>query len=70
MQAIRSLKLLDLAPDIQEQIHFLRNIKGLNETNLRPIVRGSTGTSSVTMSYAMAPGCRRALSDHGLLYHR
>ena len=31
------MKLLDLAPDIQEQILFLPNLKGLNERNLRPI---------------------------------
>ena len=33
------MKLLDLAPDIQEQILFLPDIKGLTERNLRPIVR-------------------------------
>jgi len=33
------MKLLDLAPDIQEQILFLPPINGLNERNLRPIVR-------------------------------
>jgi hypothetical protein len=33
------IKLLDLAPDIQEQILFLPHLKGLNERNLRPIVR-------------------------------
>ena len=32
------MKLLMLAPDIQEQILFLPPIKGLNERNLRPIV--------------------------------
>ena len=32
------MKLLHLAPDIQEQILFLPFIKGLNERNLRPIV--------------------------------
>ena len=32
------MKLLDLAPDIQEQILFLPSIKGLNERNLRPVV--------------------------------
>ena len=32
------MKLLDVAPDIQEQILFLPNLKGLNERNLRPIV--------------------------------
>jgi len=32
------MKLLDLAPDIQEQILFLPNRKGLNERSLRPIV--------------------------------
>jgi hypothetical protein len=33
------MKLLDLAPDIQEQILFLPPINGLNERNLRRIVR-------------------------------
>jgi hypothetical protein len=32
------MKLLDLAPDIQEQILFLPPITGLNERNLRRIV--------------------------------
>jgi hypothetical protein len=32
------MKLLNLAPDIQEQILFLPNIRGLNERNLRLIV--------------------------------
>jgi hypothetical protein len=32
------MKLLDLAPDLQEQILFLPPIKGLNERNLRPVV--------------------------------
>ena len=32
------MKLLDLAPDIQEQILFLPNLTGLHERNLRPIV--------------------------------
>ena len=31
------MKLVDLAPDIQEQILFLPLIPGLNERNLRPI---------------------------------
>lgn len=31
------MKLLDLAPDIQEQILFLPPRRGLNERNLRPI---------------------------------
>jgi hypothetical protein len=33
------MNLLNLAPDIQEQILFLPNWKGLNERNLRSIVR-------------------------------
>ncbi|HEX4772182.1 MAG TPA: hypothetical protein VH351_15205 [Bryobacteraceae bacterium] len=33
------VKLLDLAPDIQEQLLFLPPRKGLNERNLREIVR-------------------------------
>jgi hypothetical protein len=32
------MNLLDLAPDIQEQILFLPTLKGLNERNLRTIV--------------------------------
>jgi hypothetical protein len=32
------MNLLDLAPDLQEQILFLPLIQGLNERNLRPIV--------------------------------
>jgi hypothetical protein len=32
------VKLLQLAPDLQEQILFLPRIKGLNERNLRAIV--------------------------------
>ena len=32
------MKLLHLAPDIQEQLLFLPPIQGLNERNLRPIV--------------------------------
>jgi len=32
------MKLRYLAPDIQEQILFLSNSKGLNERNLRPVV--------------------------------
>ena len=32
------MKLLNLAPDIQEQILFLPPLNGLNERNLRPIV--------------------------------
>jgi hypothetical protein len=33
------MKLLDLAPDLQEQILFLPPLPHLNERNLRPIVR-------------------------------
>jgi hypothetical protein len=33
------MKLLDLAPDIQEQILFVSPTLRLNERNLRPIVR-------------------------------
>jgi hypothetical protein len=32
------MKLLNLAPDIQEQILFLSAMKGINERNLRPLV--------------------------------
>ena len=32
------MKLLDLAPDIQEQILFLPPLQGLNERNLRSLV--------------------------------
>jgi hypothetical protein len=33
------MKLLNLAPDLQEQILFLPELPHLNERNLRPIVR-------------------------------
>jgi len=33
------MKLVHLAPDIQEQLLFLPEIKGLNERNLRAVVR-------------------------------
>src|SRR5580704_9298399 len=33
------MKLRHLAPDIQEEILFLPDIRGLNERNLRPVVR-------------------------------
>ena len=33
------MQLLDLIPDIQEQILFLPPSEGLNERNLRPIVK-------------------------------
>jgi hypothetical protein len=33
------VQLLNLAPDLQEQILFLASSKGINERNLRPIVR-------------------------------
>jgi hypothetical protein len=32
------MKLLDLAPDIQERLLFLSNGKGLSERTLRPVV--------------------------------
>jgi hypothetical protein len=32
------MKLRHLAPDIQEEILFLPDIRGLNERNLRPVV--------------------------------
>ena len=33
------MKLLHLAPDLQEQLLFLPEIRGLNERNLRAVVR-------------------------------
>ena len=33
------MKLLQLAPDLQEQILFLPRLQGLNERNLRAIIR-------------------------------
>jgi hypothetical protein len=33
------MKLLQLAPDLQEQILFLPPVKGINERNLRAIVQ-------------------------------
>jgi len=32
------MKLLQLAPDLQERILFLQEVSGLNERNVRPIV--------------------------------
>jgi hypothetical protein len=61
------MKLLDLAPDIQEQILFRPNLKGLTERNLRPIVSGSTGTSRdpcFTRSWAVRNAGGRPRSNH------
>jgi hypothetical protein len=43
------MKLLHLAPDIQEQILFLPPIEGLNERNLRSIVRQTNWTEQRRM---------------------
>jgi hypothetical protein len=47
------MKLLDLAPDIQEQLLFLPPIQGLNERNLRPIVHRIDWDEQRTMFHKM-----------------
>jgi hypothetical protein len=54
------MKLLDLAPDIQEQILFLPNVPGLNERNLRPIVRKISWDQQRRMFRKMLPRFERA----------
>jgi hypothetical protein len=51
------MKLLDLAPDIQEQILFLPNLKGLNERNLRPIVSRIDWNEQRRMFQKLVPRC-------------
>jgi hypothetical protein len=43
------MKLLHLAPDIQERLLFLPPIGGINERNLRPIVRQTDWTEQRRM---------------------
>jgi hypothetical protein len=54
------MKLLDLAPDLQEQILFLPNIQGLNERNLRPIVRKINWDEQRCMFQKITDGLDRA----------
>jgi hypothetical protein len=54
------MQLLDLAPDIQEQILFLPNITGLNERNLRPIVRRIDWDQQRRMFQKIMDRCERA----------
>ena len=53
-------KLLHLAPDIQEQILFLPPMKGLNERNLRPIVRRIDWAEQRPMFYKITDSLERA----------
>jgi hypothetical protein len=50
------MKLLDLAPDIQEQILFSPPLKGLNERNLRCIVSKIDWTEQRRMFQALTYG--------------
>src|ERR1017187_8014185 len=64
------MKLLDLAPDIQEQILFLPPIHGLNERNLRRIVsRIDWHEQRPLFQKIIAPGVRttRARFEFGSL---
>jgi hypothetical protein len=54
------MKLLDLAPDIQEQILFLPNIQGLNERNLRPVVHTIDWGEQRRMIQKIMDRCDRA----------
>jgi len=59
------MKLRQLAPDLQEQILFLSDVKGLNERNLRPIVQQLDWCQQrrmfrKIMLFYGAPGPRRA----------
>ena len=47
------MKLRHLAPDIQEEILFLPDSRGLNERNLRPIVRQIDWDEQRTMFHKM-----------------
>jgi hypothetical protein len=50
------MKLLHLAPDIQEQILFLPPVDGLNERNLRSIVRQTDWTVQRRMFHQITVG--------------
>jgi hypothetical protein len=52
------MKLLDLAPDIQEEILFLPHLKGLNERNLRSIVRRIDWKEQRTIFQKLVSGLR------------
>jgi hypothetical protein len=59
------MKLLDLAPDIQEQLLFLPLIQGLNERNLRPIANRIDWDEQRLMFHRIQVGC--AQSGHSVL---
>jgi hypothetical protein len=52
------MKLLQLAPDLQEQLLFLPAIGRLNEKNLRAIVRRIDWSEQRRMFYKIVPGHR------------
>src|SRR5579871_541712 len=54
------MKLINLAPDIQEQLLFLPNIRGLNERNLRLLVRRIDWNEQRRMFQKITKGLGRA----------
>jgi hypothetical protein len=57
------MKLLYLAPDIQEQILFLTLAKGLNERNLRRIVSQIDWSEQRRMVHEITDGLDKAVLD-------
>ena len=53
------MKLLDLAPDIQERLLFLPPLKGLNERSLRSVVRRVDWNEQRSAFRQMLPAKRR-----------
>jgi hypothetical protein len=53
------MKLLDLAPDIQERLLFLPPLKGLNERSLRGVVRCIDWNEQRRIFQQMLPATRR-----------
>jgi hypothetical protein len=66
------MKLLDLAPDIQEQLLFLPIRRGLNERNLRPVVSRINWNEQRSMFEKILHRCTglatRPEMQHDLLY--
>lgn len=59
-------KLLDLAPDIQEQILFLPPTKGVNERNLRPIVHRIDWREQRRLFHALTARSRKGIIRSGV----
>ena len=64
------MKLLDLAPDIQEHILFLPPIKNLNERNLRPIVNVIDWRQQRRLFHSLTKGYLREESNRWLVSRR